>query len=238
MSPGYDRADHSGFRRRVPDSCLFCHNGYRSEANGGLARAIDCQRCHGPGEAHAARRGPIVNPARLAPARRLEVCLRRHLEAASRAIPESIRRYERTPYSYRPGEPLSNFTIYFDRAAPDAEDSFTVNHSADGLFQSRSFQKAAEGTLICARSEAAGGGCAHISSGAGARTRQSGSTGGPGRDPDGSRRHGSGDRVAGTGAAEAALRRSLALDSESPGVWLNFGVALEAQGRKSAAADS
>jgi Flp pilus assembly protein TadD len=38
--------------------------------------------------------------------------------------------------------------------------------------------------------------------------------------------------------AEAALRRSLALDSESPGPWLNLGVALEAQGRKSAAADS
>jgi hypothetical protein len=33
--------------------------------------------------------------------------------------------------------------------APDADDSFTVNHSAYGLFQSHCFQKAPEGTLIC-----------------------------------------------------------------------------------------
>ena len=49
ISPGYDRPDHSDFRREVSDSCLFCHNGYPSEANGGVALGIDCQRCHGPG---------------------------------------------------------------------------------------------------------------------------------------------------------------------------------------------
>ena len=49
MSPGYDRPDHSDFRREVTEACLFCHNGYPSEANGGLAQGIDCQRCHGPG---------------------------------------------------------------------------------------------------------------------------------------------------------------------------------------------
>ena len=65
MSPGYDRSDHSDFRREVSDSCLFCHNGYPSESNGGLAMGIDCQRCHGPGEAHAKGKGRIVNPAKL-----------------------------------------------------------------------------------------------------------------------------------------------------------------------------
>src|SRR5207253_1125674 len=49
MSPGYDRPDHSDFRREVTEACLFCHNGYPSEANAGLASGIDCQRCHGPG---------------------------------------------------------------------------------------------------------------------------------------------------------------------------------------------
>src|ERR1044071_7393088 len=46
MSPGYDRPDHSDFRREVSESCLFCHNGYPSAANSGLASGIDCQRCH------------------------------------------------------------------------------------------------------------------------------------------------------------------------------------------------
>src|SRR5205814_9091070 len=82
MSPGYDRPDHSDFRREVPDSCLFCHNGYPSRANGGLAQGIDCQRCHGPGELHAGGKGPIVNPAKLNKTRGLEVCLQCHLESA------------------------------------------------------------------------------------------------------------------------------------------------------------
>ena len=148
MSPGYDRPDHSDFQREVPHSCLFCHNGYPSTSNGGLASGIDCQRCHGPGEAHVERRGPILNPARLAPDRRMEVCLQCHLESASRTIPDSIRRFDRGPFSFRPGEPLGNFTIYFDRDSPASAESITVNHSAYGLRQSSCFVRSA-GKLEC-----------------------------------------------------------------------------------------
>ena len=148
MSPGYDRADHADFQREIPDSCLFCHNGYPSESNGGLAAGIDCQRCHGPGEAHVERRGPIVNPGRLPTERRMEVCLQCHLESASRTIPDSIRRYDRGPFSFRPGEPLGNFTIYFDRETSAPEESITVNHSAYGLRQSNCFIRSA-GKLLC-----------------------------------------------------------------------------------------
>ena len=81
---------------------MFCHNGYpevdarAAEWDGGtmyperLPEGIDCQRCHGPGRNHVetARqggtlqvvRGSIVNPARLSPERRMEVCLQCHLE--------------------------------------------------------------------------------------------------------------------------------------------------------------
>src|SRR5258706_8077232 len=85
MSPGYDRPDHSDFRREVSDSCLFCHNGYPSQANGGLASGIDCQRCHGPGEAHAAgRRGALVKPARPSPERQMGIFMQCHLESPRR----------------------------------------------------------------------------------------------------------------------------------------------------------
>ena len=97
MNPGYDRAGHDGFRRVVETACMFCHNAYPEieagsdgEGNNRLFRGkipegIDCQRCHGPGQAHiealrdrkdvSAVQAAIVNPARLAqgaPIRRWE----------------------------------------------------------------------------------------------------------------------------------------------------------------------
>ncbi len=146
MSPGYDRADHSDFRREVSDSCLFCHNAYPSAANAGTGHGIDCQRCHGPGEAHVNRKGPIVNPARLNADRQAEICMQCHLESASRTIPDSIRRFDRGPFSYRPGEPLGDFTLYFDPLKPAS--AITVNHSAYGMRQSSCFLRS-NGKLTC-----------------------------------------------------------------------------------------
>jgi Flp pilus assembly protein TadD len=148
MSPGYDRPDHSDFRREVSDSCLFCHNGYPSEANGGLATGIDCQRCHGPGEVHAKSKGRIVNPAKLSADRQMEVCLQCHLESASRTLPDAIRRFGRGPFSYRPSEPLGDFQLYFDFIKPAPDERITVNNSAYGLMKSQCFLQSA-GRLKC-----------------------------------------------------------------------------------------
>jgi tetratricopeptide (TPR) repeat protein len=149
MSPGYDRADHSDFRRRVPDGCLFCHNGYPSAANGGVAAGIDCQRCHGPGEQHVKAGGRIVNPAKLGRERQMEVCLQCHLEAAGRTVPDAVRRFDRGPFSYRPGEPLGDFMIFFDAAdGGRARDRITVNSSAYRLRQSACFERSA-GKMMC-----------------------------------------------------------------------------------------
>ena len=68
MSPGFDRPDHGGFSRKLSHKCMACHNGNiqiseEESAEGGLAghrfparlpEGIDCQRCHGPGQAHIA----------------------------------------------------------------------------------------------------------------------------------------------------------------------------------------
>ncbi|MFN7926322.1 MAG: tetratricopeptide repeat protein [Bryobacteraceae bacterium] len=148
MSPGYDRPDHSGFRREVSDGCLFCHNAYPSQANSGLGTGIDCQRCHGPGEAHAKQQKPIVNPAKLARDRALEVCLQCHLETGSRSSPDAIRRYDRAPFAYRPGEPLGDFQIYFEPAAGLSDEALTVNSAGAGMLRSRCFQASA-GALSC-----------------------------------------------------------------------------------------
>ncbi|WP_031498230.1 tetratricopeptide repeat protein [Bryobacter aggregatus] len=142
MSPGYDRLDHSEFTREVSESCLFCHKGYTPEL------AIDCQRCHGPGEAHAKRQGPIVNPAKLTPERSLEVCLQCHLESASRTLPDSILRLGRRVNSFRPGEALGDYRVFFEFARPAESDRMTVNGAGYGLLQSACYLKSA-GKLQC-----------------------------------------------------------------------------------------
>src|SRR5262249_24880080 len=110
MNPGYDRPDHMDFRRKIDQECFFCHNAYpQIEESGGrelylrgaVPNGISCERCHGVGISHvqdvragrslAAVRQSIVNPARLAKERQLEVCFQCHLESTSRRLPYSLR---------------------------------------------------------------------------------------------------------------------------------------------------
>jgi predicted CXXCH cytochrome family protein len=163
MSPGYDRPDQEDFRRAIPYECMFCHNGYRADpvsySEGGepvfgnrMPEGIDCQRCHGPGRAHVTAAGSgrstseairqaIVNPARLDRDRQLEVCMQCHLETTSRPLPNSIRRYDRSPFSYRPGERLGDFSLYFDHAPGSGlDDKFEIAHAADRLRKSACFR--------------------------------------------------------------------------------------------------
>jgi predicted CXXCH cytochrome family protein len=138
MSPGYDRPDHAGFSRKIGYRCMSCHNGYiqtQSQSDAveegarfpdRLTEGIDCQRCHGPGGEHleAARqgapaervRGSIINPARLPHDRQMEVCMQCHLETTSLKLPAALPRYGRGAFSYRPGEPLGDYILHFDRA--------------------------------------------------------------------------------------------------------------------------
>ncbi len=175
MNPGYDRPDHMDFRRKVDQECFFCHNAYPEiEADGGashdrsshdlylrgsIPEGIDCQRCHGPGRLHVqsvqrgaspeAIRGAIINPARLSRQRQLELCLQCHLESTSRRLPNSIRRFGRGFFSYRPGEPLENYILHFDHAAGGGhDDKFEIAHAGYRLMKSACFRKS-NGALTC-----------------------------------------------------------------------------------------
>lgn len=170
MSPGFDRAAHPGFRRAIPAGCLFCHNGYPTEVPdrrgedpvfpAPLPEGIDCQRCHGPGSEHiriaqqsspdpAKLRATIVNPARLPAERELEVCMQCHLETTSSRLPDSMVRFGRAPFSYQPGEPISNFKLFFDHAPGSGHDAkFEIVGAVYRLRQSACFQKSG-GKLLC-----------------------------------------------------------------------------------------
>ena len=160
MSPGYDKPDHPASGRSIGYDCMFCHNaypeipkgqdrfGYEALYTGPMPEGIDCQRCHGPGEKHAASGGrqPILNPAHLPPDRQLEVCMQCHLQPTSFSLPNAIKRYDRPFFSYNPAEPLSAFMLYFDKSKP--EDRFEIASSAYRLRKSACFLRSA-GKLQC-----------------------------------------------------------------------------------------
>lgn len=168
MSPGYDQPKHKGFQREITFECMFCHNSYPETAAGedrvgrdprfkwNVPEGIGCQRCHGPGRAHleAASGGrsadqirqAILNPARLSPRRQLELCMQCHLETTSRRLPHAIRKFERGAFSYRPGEPLADYILHFDKAPESAgREGFEIAHAAYRLRKSACFL-ATEGT--------------------------------------------------------------------------------------------
>ncbi|MCI0424023.1 MAG: tetratricopeptide repeat protein [Acidobacteria bacterium] len=171
MSPGYDRARHYDFSRKIDYGCLFCHNANLKLPEGAdrygrenlfpqeLPSGIDCQRCHGPGSQHVAVAGggkgveairqAIVNPARLSPERQMDVCQQCHLETTSDELPQAVRAFGRAVYSFRPGEALSDYLVHFDHAlGAGHDDKFEINSSSYRLRQSDCFQKS-RGRLTC-----------------------------------------------------------------------------------------
>jgi predicted CXXCH cytochrome family protein len=170
MNPGYDRPDHQGFQRDITYDCMFCHNGYpeipgdtgprSAPIYSSVPEGIDCQRCHGDGEKHVAMarrqdartdqiRETIVNPSRLTPERQMEVCMQCHLETTSSPLPASMVRYERGPFSYHPGDPLTDFILHFDHASGTGhDDKFEITGSVYRLRQSECFRKSG-GALTC-----------------------------------------------------------------------------------------
>jgi len=152
MSPGYDRKDHMDMRRAIGYQCASCHNSYPNAKGtslmddpvfeGELPEGIDCQRCHGPGRDHVAEggRGKILNPRKLSPTRKMEVCMQCHLETTSFSLPNSIVRLDQNIFSYNPAQPLENFILHFDHAKDTPQqEKFEIAGSAYRLRQSKCF---------------------------------------------------------------------------------------------------
>jgi len=165
MAPGFDRPDHLGVLRRVHRECMFCHNAYPDVPLGSdlygqphvfpteLPEGTGCQRCHGPGAEHARfalsgsvnnveeLRARIVNPGRLPDDLRNSVCYECHFQPT--VALHGVRRFGRGDYSFRPGEPLSDYLLKVDideEGLPRAE-RFEINHHPYRLEQSRCFRE-------------------------------------------------------------------------------------------------
>jgi predicted CXXCH cytochrome family protein len=172
MAPGYDSADHTYGQRPITYDCIFCHNGYEAIPAshtklgdepvyaGELPEGVDCQRCHGPGQAHVQAaskpgtkaediRKAILNPAKLDQDRQAEVCLQCHLQTTEFSLPHVVKRYDRGDFSYKPGQPLADFELAFDYTPGTERDTWFQNVStASRMRMSQCFLKS-NGALKC-----------------------------------------------------------------------------------------
>ena len=162
LCPGYEnRNDY--FSREIERTCVFCHNG-RMELRPGARNAfrdpiphgIDCERCHGPGELHVAKwaRGDtptgegdrsIVDPKRLTPALRMQICFQCHL-GDSQAT-ERVARTDRALEDFRPGQPIGSAMVPFRYEDASTHD-FGLSAQADRLLLSKCFE-GSRGRLEC-----------------------------------------------------------------------------------------
>ncbi len=131
LSPGYNEVTFRGFTRRVVDLCVDCHTGLplltpathnRFQQPPFRFLSVGCQRCHGPGALHVEERkqnaplnGPvdfsIVNPERLRPEVRDDVCAQCHFSGDARVLQPG-----KNYLDFRPGTPLGDVVDIFSVA--------------------------------------------------------------------------------------------------------------------------
>lgn len=176
-----DGTDFNAHRAVWNANCIFCHNvkarpGYdwqRSTFDSHVEElGIGCEACHGPGDTHVSRNSlplrryylhysdsvdpSIINPARLEPLRRIQVCGHCHGQRMPSPL-ERIREFLSQGDPYTAGENLSQYTrpLYRDshlegvdvklRFWGDGTPRLTA-YEYQGLLMSKDFQK---GGLTC-----------------------------------------------------------------------------------------
>jgi hypothetical protein len=147
LSPGYAAKGFIDVARPIEAPCLQCHaSGPRLEAGTANQYAnppfaeggVSCERCHGPGEAHVAGKGAMVNPAKLPAARRDSVCLQCHLTGEAR-----VARAGRGPATFRAGDLLSDHVMVFVWSRAEGSERAATDH-AEQLARSRCQQGAGD----------------------------------------------------------------------------------------------
>lgn len=151
LPPGYENGNNIRFSRKIDMECMSCHNAMPKVEEGSInkfaavAEGIDCERCHGPGSLHVARKRAgelvdtrtmadktIVNPAKLPWERQVDVCQRCHLQG------NNVLKPGRSFSDFKPGMRLSDvFEVYMPKT--EGGDFFVMAGHAERLQKSRCF---------------------------------------------------------------------------------------------------
>jgi hypothetical protein len=162
LSPGYQLPIHERFERTVTGGCLECHTGrtntlsFHENRFGNTPFAeesIGCERCHGPGGDHiqwhrnpagTSKPDPIVNPAKLDPARREDVCNQCHLQGEGRYLRDGCHFGD-----FRPGQQLEEVYVILVNGTRATDQGQTQAVSqVEQMRSSACFQKS-EGRFGC-----------------------------------------------------------------------------------------
>jgi hypothetical protein len=131
-SPGYQDDPVMAWDRPIDPSCLSCHASQLTHIYNTVNRyaekpfeqaGIACERCHGPGSGHIKGQAKMINPAKLDPERRDDVCRQCHLMGEAR-----IERPGRTFAQFRAGARLGDFVAYFVADDPNGPALRTTSH--------------------------------------------------------------------------------------------------------------
>jgi hypothetical protein len=139
LTPGYAAGLYRDFTRGATELCIDCHSGLPQRALEFPHRylnppfrilAIGCERCHGPGQNHVERRtaglddsangkATIVNPKKLPPRLRDDVCYQCHYSGDARVLRPGKRNSD-----FRPGTLLDDVVSIFSVPAARKGASF------------------------------------------------------------------------------------------------------------------
>lgn len=136
-SPGYENRPYPELTRVVEPACLQCHT---TPTRPFVDTGVTCERCHGPGERHAAQpaKTNIINPKKLEAEQRDSVCAQCHLTGAAR-----FARANRERGTYTPGARLRDSVTVFVWASRGGVEPTATSHF-EKLARSQCRQKAGE----------------------------------------------------------------------------------------------
>lgn len=159
--PGFDNGKNTRFSRQIGLECMSCHNGMSDFVLGSenkftkVARGIDCERCHGPGELHVQqfRNGErtdtskfidytIVNPKDLSPKLQFDLCSRCHLQG------NMVLKEGKHFYDFKPGMELTEVLDVFLPKYTDSDDKFIMASHVDRLKMSNCFTASEDLTCL------------------------------------------------------------------------------------------
>ncbi len=152
LPPGFENGVNTRFTRKIGLECMSCHNalpdfvlGSENKYNS-VPEGINCERCHGPGSVHVQQRSngskvdttrfidySIVNPSKLSIDLQFDVCQRCHLQG------NAIVKENKSFFSFRPGQKLSDHMSVFLPKYEGADDEFIMASHADRLKMSQCF---------------------------------------------------------------------------------------------------